>query len=301
MTWFRRPCFVAAAAGQLTKAALEVTAMAQVMSDFESLCQQWAGLVAQEQKAKVKRIWFYKNPFRWCKNKPITAKVANIVYLQSAMKKLPLEPISVQQWIDNDSSLEQNVEADVSLSSTSSYATEITAGIKIGATVKGKAGIPVLAEGEVSVSTEIDFSYTGKWTTSKEKTFILKQPVRIAPQTSMAAIITASRAELIIPFEAEIVIEGYFFVEFNKKMRNGGTQWAFPIGNMLNSPKNNYRKISWTEIRYLGQGETRADLAFDAKYHFKEYPLTKQPETTRVLKEMRARKSMVVLGKAKTK
>ena len=84
-------------------------------------------------------------------------------------------------------------------------------------------------------------------------------------------------------------------------MRDGGSEWAFPVGNILISPKKNYRKISWTEIRYLGQGETRADLAFDAKYSFKEYPLTKQPKTTRVLKEMRARKSRFVLGKAKTK
>jgi hypothetical protein len=289
------------AAGQLAKATLEVSTMSQEMSDFESLCREWADLVAREQKAKVKRIWFYKNPFRWSKNKPITARVASIVYLQSAIKKFPRVPISVQQWIDNDSSLEQTIEADVSLASTSSYTTEITAGIKIGATVKGKAGIPVLAEGEVSVSTEIDFSYTGKWTTSNEKTFTLKQPVRIAPKTSMAAIVTASRAEVAVPFEADIVVEGYFFVEFNKKMRGGGTQWAFPIGNILNSSKKNYRKISWTEIRYLGQGETRADLAFDAKYQFKEYPLAKQPETSRVLKEMRARKSRFFLGKAKTK
>lgn len=275
--------------------------MPQEMSDFESLCREWADLVAREQQAKVKGIWFYKNPFRWCKNKPITTKVASIVYLQSAMKKFPREPIFVQQWIDNDSSLEQTVEADVSLKSTSSYTMEITAGIKIGATVKGKAGVPVLAEGEVSVSTEIDFSYTGKRTTSNEKTFTLRQPVRIAPRTSMAAIITASRAEVVIPFEADIVVEGYFFVEFNKKMRNGGTQWGFPIGNILNSAKKNYRKISWTEIRYLGQGETRVDLAFDAKYQFKEYPLAKQPQTTRVRKEMRARKSRFYLGKAKTK
>ena len=275
--------------------------MSKEMSDFESVCRGWADLVAQEQKAKVKRIWFYKNPFGWCKEKPITAKVASIAYLQSAMKKFPQPPISIQQWIDNDSSLEQTVEADVSLSSTSSYTTEITAGIKIGTTVKGKTGIPVLAEGEVSISAEFDFSYTGKWTTSKEKTFTLKQAVKIAPRTSMAAVITASRAEMVIPFEADIVIEGYFFVEFNKKMRNGGTQWGFPVGNILNSPKKNYRKISWTEVRYLGQGETRADLAFDAKYQFKEYPLSSHPKTTRVLKEMRARKSRIVLAGAKTR
>jgi len=275
--------------------------MSKEMSDFESICRAWADLVAREQKAKVKRIWFYKNPFRWCKCKPITTKVSSIVYSQSAMKKLPQAPISVQQWIDNDSSIEQTIEADVSLSSTSSYTTEITAGIKIGTTVKGKAGVPILAEGEVSVSMELNFSYTGKWTTSNEKTFTLKQPVRIAPRTSMAAIITASRAEVVIPFEADIVIEGYFFVEFNKKMRNGGTQWGFPIGNILNSPKKNYRKISWTEIRYLGQGETRADLAIDAKYQFKEYPLSRQPKETRILKEMRARKSRIVFGRAKTK
>jgi len=271
------------------------------MSDFESLCREWADLVAREQKAKVKGIWFYKSPFKWCKEKPITTSVAEIVYLQSAMTTVPRPEISSRQWIDNDSSIEQTVQAEVSLKSTSSYTTEITTGIKIGTTVKGKAGVPILAEGEVSVNTEVNFSYTGKWTTSNEKTFTLKQPVRIPPRTSMAAIVTASRAELVIPFEADIVITGDFFVRFNKNMRDGGSEWAFPVGNILISPKKNYRKISWTEIRYLGQGETRADLAFDAKYSFKEYPLTKQPKTTRVLKEMRARKSRFVLGKAKTK
>ncbi len=275
--------------------------MTQFTSDFESLCREWADRVAMEQNAKVNRIWFYKNPFGWRQNPPITARVGEIVYSQAAMKKVPKPELFVSQWIDNDSSVAQTVQANVSLKSTSSYTTEITAGIKIGAEVKGKAGVPLLAEGEVKVNTEVSFSYAGKWTTSNEKVFTLSQSVNIPPHVSMAACIEASRAEFIIPFEADIVIKGYFFVEFNKKMKDGGARWAFPVGNILKSAKEGYRKISWTEIRYLGRGETRADLGFDPKYQFKEYPLTKQLKTARILKDMRARTSSVVLGKARTR
>lgn len=92
---------------------------------------------------------------------------------------------------------------DVSSTSEWSHA----AGVMVGASVEISAGIPLIAEGSLTVSVEAsyDYSWGGSLTTSRQ--FNYQANVDVAPGKKLSASVIVSKAQISIPWTATYVVE----------------------------------------------------------------------------------------------
>ncbi|WP_257445837.1 ETX/MTX2 family pore-forming toxin [Archangium lipolyticum] len=86
----------------------------------------------------------------------------------------------------------QEMSINFSESVTSTYSWTATAGIRIGAELTIKSGIPFIAEGEAKISTELSFDYTWGEDLEVSRSFGYEAAVTVPPSSAVQALATAS-------------------------------------------------------------------------------------------------------------
>lgn len=119
--------------------------------------------------------------------------------------------VSLSQVATNGTSTDQTATLSVTYNKTTSTGWKSATTLKIGASAKVKTGIPFIAEGEVTTSTELSESVEFNKSETKSEAVTVALPVKVPPGKSVVAKCTWKQSKLNIPFVAvgKIKFRGY--------------------------------------------------------------------------------------------
>jgi hypothetical protein len=132
-------------------------------------------------------------------------ELTTIKYHLGSAKILQSEPANLHSVIvKNFTDVAQTHQMHGSESVTQTSTWNTATGYKIGAstTVKGKAGVPLVAEGEVSITISAEFNQTYSWgsTTSNTKVHAFNTPVLVPPHTITRASVSITMSTIAVPY-----------------------------------------------------------------------------------------------------
>jgi hypothetical protein len=145
----------------------------------------------------------------WATNTPWNlAKVdlSNVTYdLSHAVLSNPQIQNQDVRTLTNNTGVEQTETFTFECDYTETQSWSTTWGVKIGVQLSIKAGISIIADGQVKISTEVSWSTTSGGTQSVTKKYTDSIPVKIPPHTQVACKAVASTATVSIPFSANAI------------------------------------------------------------------------------------------------
>lgn len=98
-----------------------------------------------------------------------------------------------------------SITGSVSVSETSGWSD--TLGFKVGVSTSFKTGVPFIAEGKVTVSVEVSNTYTWNNSTTTTKTWGFNTPVSVPANSSVSAVVSASRSTIVVPYAQIVILE----------------------------------------------------------------------------------------------
>lgn len=132
----------------------------------------------------------------------VQVTAVNSIKYELSKAKITSTKINEMMKVDlpNSTNYEQTFDLSKTFqySSTKTYNNDI--GFKAGTEVSGKAGVPLVSEGEVKVSAEVSFNHT--WGTSETETTTINwkaKPVA-KPNTVVRAMVVVSKSKIEVPF-----------------------------------------------------------------------------------------------------
>jgi len=108
----------------------------------------------------------------------------------------------------------------------------------VGVTVEGKAGVPLVAEGKISATTELTLSSTQEKTESGTQEWSVDNPVVVPPLSLVVCQSLISTNKSNQDFTAKATITGYVAIWFVNKVDDHWL-WFYPIGGVFQDIKNN--------------------------------------------------------------
>lgn len=136
------------------------------------------------------------------------------------------------QTLINATDIQQTQSFSWTKSTTDTFSWSLTEALKVGVTVSGSAGVPLVAEGKVSATVELNLSSTQTTTESATQTWTVNQPVLVPPHTWVKCQSMISTNSDSIAFFATAQVQGYVAIWFQDKV-NGHWLWFYPIGGVL--------------------------------------------------------------------
>lgn len=136
------------------------------------------------------------------------------------------------QTLTNYTDIQQTQGFSWNKATTDTFSWSITEALKVGVTVTGSAGVPLVAEGKVSATVELNLSSTQTTTESTTQTWSVNQPVLVPAHTWVKCESVISTNTDSIPFFATAQVQGYVAIWFENKV-NGHWLWFYPIGGVL--------------------------------------------------------------------
>ncbi|MEU8261571.1 ETX/MTX2 family pore-forming toxin [Micromonospora sp. NPDC048999] len=100
----------------------------------------------------------------------------------------------------NDTTLQQSTEISGSRTATDSEGWSDTVGIKVTVSTGFKTGIPILAEGKITVTAEGTYSYTQNGSHQRAQTFSWRQPVLVPARSIVEATVTITHSTISVPY-----------------------------------------------------------------------------------------------------
>jgi len=136
------------------------------------------------------------------------------------------------QTLTNHTDIQQTQSFSWSKTTTDTFSWSFTEALKVGVTVSGSAGVPLVAEGKVSATVELTLSSTQTKTESAAQTWSVNQPVLVPAHTWVKCQSVISTNSDSIAFIAAAQVRGYVAIWFENKV-NGHWLWFYPIGGVL--------------------------------------------------------------------
>ena len=100
----------------------------------------------------------------------------------------------------NDTTLQQSTEISGSKTATDSQGWSDTTGIAVTVATSFKTGIPILAEGQISVTAAGSYSYTQNGSFQRSQAFSWRQPVQVPPRSIVEATVTVTHGTIRVPY-----------------------------------------------------------------------------------------------------
>ncbi|PPQ78878.1 hypothetical protein CVT25_002421 [Psilocybe cyanescens] len=126
--------------------------------------------------------------------------IDRVVYHVDKGKILASVPLVIaDQTLENDSDEPQTMEFSVNETQEESSTFEYALGFTITIGASGKAGIPFVAEGEISVEASNSHNFTWGTTTTNSKSYTARLPVTARPHTVVRATSSVTRSTIDIP------------------------------------------------------------------------------------------------------
>jgi len=113
-----------------------------------------------------------------------------------------------KQTLINNSSLEQTQSFEWQETKANSFSWTLQTALNVGTTVEASVGIPLIAEGKISSTMELNLSTTEQQTSSKDQQWGVDIPVRVPPYRRMVCESVITSGVVDVPFEATVFIEG---------------------------------------------------------------------------------------------
>jgi hypothetical protein len=145
----------------------------------------------------------------------VTYRLTAIDYDKS--KEPPIEPNSlVTKEFKNDSDAVIHSQFQQSEQSTDSFKWAITEGLKIGASAKFQAGVPLIGQAEANLSTELALGASQESTVTKTHTWSETVTIDIPPKHSIKCSIVLNEVHADFPLTATVRAEGSVVYHLNK-------------------------------------------------------------------------------------
>jgi hypothetical protein len=140
----------------------------------------------------------------WCNGKTDPIKdiaINSIDYDVQNGKIIQSAPTDLaQQNLKNDTEIEQSAMVELNESVTEISGWSDTLGIKVGVSTTFQTGIPIIANGKITVSVEVSNSYTWNGSTSKTKAWKYSVPSKIPPKTEISCLFSVTVSTLSVPY-----------------------------------------------------------------------------------------------------
>ncbi|MFD7663702.1 ETX/MTX2 family pore-forming toxin [Streptomyces sp. NPDC059788] len=142
----------------------------------------------------------------------------------------------------NNTSKDQTQTATFHSKYTDTYSWKVGGGFKIGVEVSGKLELPLIAEGSVKWSGEINFSAEHTSTTSQDREWGFSSPVVVAARRKVLVTQSVNERSVRIPFTATVKLKGAAVVQFDQevplvKSDPHHRMWFVDIGDIINDLK----------------------------------------------------------------
>jgi Clostridium epsilon toxin ETX/Bacillus mosquitocidal toxin MTX2 len=127
--------------------------------------------------------------------------LSKITYDLNAVQILGSEPVTCLTLdAENNSDNEQTptIGGNYSLSRTSGWSNALA--VKVGIKVTGEAGVPLLAEGKVELSTEVQNTYTWNGSKTESVGYTFSAPLKLGPHERGKVVVTATSTRINVPY-----------------------------------------------------------------------------------------------------
>lgn len=105
-----------------------------------------------------------------------------------------------RQTLTNNTGQAQNTSINGSTSIAETSGWTDSKSYRIGASVGFKAGIPIVGEGQVTVSADVTTTFTHNASTQNTRTWGFTAPVNVPPHTTIVALVSVSNSTIIVPY-----------------------------------------------------------------------------------------------------
>jgi hypothetical protein len=157
------------------------------------------------------------------------------------------ELIAEQTYI-NDSPVDELIATfEYNKSLTETFSFKFNEGLKIGTSAKFKAGLPIVGEGEVSVSGEISFGAEQAWTKTEARAWKDSRTIKVLPKTGVKVTATVSNAKISSSFVGVArATTGKVFVSVLNSQSNSYNDIVVPLTALLPDSPNREVPLSGT-------------------------------------------------------
>ncbi|WP_204035011.1 ETX/MTX2 family pore-forming toxin [Micromonospora qiuiae] len=129
----------------------------------------------------------------------------------------------------NDTTVTQTTEISGTKTVTDTEGWSDTTGVRVSVSTSIRAGVPIFADGKVTVSAEGSFSWTQNGSTSRSRTVSWRQPVVVPARSIVEATVTVTHATIRVPYS----LSGEFIY------RSGARLWGTVGGSFAGGNSEN--------------------------------------------------------------
>lgn len=227
------------------------------ISDVEALVRDWGNKFAARYHTSCKWTDLYakQHDMKKYQQYKVTFEPQDIHYGEPHITPQP-DSYVYYQWTDNDTDLPQSSIFVHSTTTTSTFQWSLTEGLKLASMqevqLKGKASLPLVAEGEVQVKVgfteELNFSSTQQKTETTTETWSIQENVTAEAQRSTRATWHVNKTKIDVPFTYDIRMTGSVAIWLHDKRDIGAPDgngpnrhwlWFIPVARVfaeINNP-----------------------------------------------------------------
>ncbi len=200
-------------------------------------------------------------------NSEIIVKVHTIKYSSFEPVKTP-NIIGTFHFV-NDTNATQEQTIQTSKKTAATFHWSVTEGIKVGAKVSGSVGLPLVTEGKVEASIELNFSSTQGQSETVEQQWSFSSKIPVPPMSVIAANVTVMEETYSPEFTAVIELTGISRA-FNES-RKGNIIMSIPY--MVQGIPGFTISSDWSSCEYLARGKFKGAQGVSVMTNTKEKPL----------------------------
>lgn len=159
---------------------------------------------------------------------PLDAIITGFQYSNTEL--LPFPIIAYDESVNNSDS-DASVDVVVKYSKTLEevFSFSFNEGIKVGVSVKVKAGLPIIGQSEVTVSGEASFEASQSWSKKESRTWESTNTIRIGAGESANIKVVINNGKINAPFTAKILMGPQTWILFYVDSSEGCTDLWIPI------------------------------------------------------------------------
>lgn len=259
--------------------------------DLQADVNSWGDAFAKRMGTSCRWVDLFaeRKEMRQYGTRKLTITALQIQYGTPLVRPRPDSYTYVQSTV-NQSSLPQSGFINQQHETTSGFKWSLTEGLKTTASaelqLKGKAGLPLVAEGEAQVKTglsiEINFSSTQETNESTTERWIIQQNVSAAAERETTFTWRINQSDISVPWQYQIQMTGYVAIWLNDKRDihapggNGSNRhwlWFIPVERVFTELANSRYQVTGDGVMFTARGTFDGVGATLASLDVKEAPL----------------------------
>uniref|UniRef100_A0A6B0V733 Putative salivary secreted cytotoxin n=1 Tax=Ixodes ricinus TaxID=34613 RepID=A0A6B0V733_IXORI len=145
---------------------------------------------------------------------PVKIKVGPVVYQSAKVQSLKLSAVYVQMFHNNQSDEEGKAYISEQIDHEDEYTWSVTKGAELNVKAKFSINVPLIYQFSTEFSTTVKTSSGSTTTETRTTRQLIKQDIKIPPGATIEAKWYVNEAQVVVPWVAEISLEGYIAALF---------------------------------------------------------------------------------------